>query len=80
VARIRAYILIKVSANSAHEVATKIRKLANVESADPITGPYDIIAVSKVNDLNDIADLVAGKLLTVRGVISTTTCLVMNAT
>ena len=77
-ARMRAYILIKVTANSAHEVAAKIRKLASVESADPITGPYDIIAVTEAKDLNDIADLVTGRLLTVREVTSTTTCLAIK--
>jgi DNA-binding Lrp family transcriptional regulator len=73
--RMRAYILIKVNVNSEREVAEKIRKLASVESADLVTGPYDIIAVTQAKDLNDIADLVTSRLLTVSDVTSTTTCL-----
>jgi DNA-binding Lrp family transcriptional regulator len=80
VARIRAYILIKVTANSAREVAANIRSLTGVESADPTTGPYDIIVVTEGKDLNDIADLVTGRLLTVREVISAVTCSAVKTT
>jgi DNA-binding Lrp family transcriptional regulator len=74
----RAYILIKVTANSDREVAAEIRKLASVQSADLVTGPYNIVAVTQVRDLNDIADLVTGRLLKVSNVISITTCLATN--
>ena len=67
--------MIKVTANSEREVAAEIRKLASVESADLVAGPYNIIAVAQVTDLNNIADLVTGRLITVSDVISVTTCL-----
>jgi DNA-binding Lrp family transcriptional regulator len=80
VAIIRAYILIKVTANSAHKVAENIRNMASVESADPIIGPYDIIAVTEAKDLNDIADLITSRLLRVREITSTKTCLALKNT
>ena len=73
--RMTAYILIKATASSVREVAAEIRELASVESADLVTGPYNIIAVAQVKDLNDIADFVTGRLITVSDIISVTTCL-----
>ena len=76
--RMTAYILIKATANSVREVAAEIRELASVESTDLVAGPYNIIAVAQVKDLNDIADFVTGRLITVSDIISVTTCLAIK--
>jgi len=46
-----------------------------VKSVDPVTGPYDVIAIIEAESLNDIGDLVTGKIHPVPGISRTVTCL-----
>ena len=42
---------------------------------DPVTGPYDIVAIVSAPDLNAVGDLVTSKVHTIRGIVRTVTCL-----
>jgi DNA-binding Lrp family transcriptional regulator len=46
-----------------------------VNSVDTVTGPYDIIAIVERETLNDIGDLVTGKIHPIAGISRTVTCL-----
>ncbi len=59
----------------AKEVAAALKQLEGVKSVDPVTGPYDIIAIAEGETLNDIGDLVTGKIHPVSGITRTVTCL-----
>ena len=41
----KAYLLIETRVGESKEVLNKIAKLDGVKSADPVTGPYDIIVI-----------------------------------
>ena len=71
----KAYILIETSVGKSRNVAGELRSLPSVETVDPVTGPYDIIAVVAGPDLNAVGDLVTGQIHTIPGIVRTVTCL-----
>ncbi len=71
----KAYVLIETAVGRTKEVASAIERLEGVQSVDPVTGPYDIIAVVEGESLNEIGDLVTGKIHPVAGISRTVTCL-----
>jgi len=71
----KAFVLIETAVGKTKEVVAKIRQLEGVKSVDPVTGPYDIITIIEAESLNDIGDLVTGKIHPVAGISRTVTCL-----
>lgn len=76
----KAFVLIETAVGKTKEVASTLKKLEGVDSVDPVTGPYDIIAIIEAAELNDIGDLVTGKIHPITGISRTVTCLAIRAT
>ena len=74
----KAYILIETSVGKTREVATALRAVKGVQSADVVTGPYDIIAIVEVQDLGFIGDMVTGEVHVIGGITRSVTCLAMG--
>ncbi len=74
----KAYILIETSVGKTREVATALRAVKGVQSADVVTGPYDIIAVVEGEDLGFIGDMVTGDVHVIGGITRSVTCLAMG--
>ena len=75
----KAFILIETAVGKNKEVVSLLGKLAGVNSVDIVTGPYDIIAVVEGESLNEIGDLITGKIHPVPGINRTVTCLAIKA-
>jgi DNA-binding Lrp family transcriptional regulator len=71
----KAYVLIETAVGRAKEVAAMIEKLEGVTAVDPVTGPYDIIAIVERDSLNEIGNLVTGSIHPIAGISRTVTCL-----
>ena len=71
----KAFVLIETAVGSTKEVSTALKQLKGVKSVDPVTGPYDIIVIIEAESLNDIGDLVTGKIHPIAGISRTVTCL-----
>lgn len=71
----KAFILIETDVGKSKAVADVLRKLEGVDSADIVTGPYGLIAVIHGETLNDVGELVTGKIHPVPGISRTVTCL-----
>ena len=71
----KAFVLIETAVGKSKEVVTALSKLKGVNSVDTVTGPYDIIAILQGESLNDIGDLVTGKIHPIPGISRTVTCL-----
>ena len=71
----KAYVLIETAVGRAKEVAVALKKLEGVKSVDAVTGPYDIIVIAEGETLNDIGDLVTGRIHPISGISRTVTCL-----
>ena len=73
----KAFVLIETAVGKNKEVATALEKLKGIKSVDIVTGPYDIITVIEGATLNDIGDLVTGKIHPIAGISRTVTCLAL---
>ena len=71
----KAYVLIETVVGRSKEVVAALSGLKGVTSVDTVTGPYDIIAVIQGETLNDIGDVVTGKIHPIAGISRTVTCL-----
>ena len=71
----KAFVLIETAVGRAKEVTAALEKLEGVKGVDLVTGPYDIIVIAEGETLNDIGDLVTGKIHPISGISRTVTCL-----
>ena len=71
----KAFVLIETAVGKNKEVVAALSQLEGVKSVDAVTGPYDVIAVVEGKNLNDIGDLVTGKIHPIAGITRTVTCL-----
>lgn len=65
---VRAIILIEAQVGWSKEVLEHLRSLPGVETADAVTGPYDIIASVTAADLAALADYVTNRIHSVPGI------------
>jgi len=76
----KAFVLIETGVGKTNEVVTALDQLEGVKSVDIVTGPYDIIAIAEGKNLNEIGELVTGKIHPIGGISRTVTCLAIRAT
>ena len=74
---VAAYVLVETEVNAAR-VAEDIRKLEGVESADDVSGPYDIIVRVSARSMDDLGRLVVTRLQGIQGITRTLTCPVVQ--
>lgn len=75
---VSAYVLIQIEMGKAGEVASRIREIDGVDTADIATGPYDIIARTSAETMDDLGRMVVGQIEMVDGITRTLTCPVIN--
>ncbi|MEE8598901.1 MAG: Lrp/AsnC ligand binding domain-containing protein [Dehalococcoidales bacterium] len=71
----KAFVLIETAVGKTKDVATALKQIKGVKSVDAVTGPYDVIAIIEAETLNDIGDVVTGKIHPTTGISRTVTCL-----
>ena len=71
----KAFVLIETAVGRTKEVVAALKQLEGIKSVDPVTGPYDVIAIIEGESLNDIGDIVTGKIHPIAGISRTVTCL-----
>lgn len=75
---VSAYVLIQIEMGMAGEVASRIREIEGVVTADIATGPYDIIARTTADTMDDLGRMVVGQIEMVDGITRTLTCPIIN--
>ena len=76
-ANVEAYVLIQTAVNAA-QVAGEIRGIEGVESAEDVSGPYDVIVRIAAPDMDHLGKMVVGKIQSVEGITRTLTCPIVN--
>ena len=76
-ADVKAFILIQTAVNAGH-VAGDIRRIEGVESAEDVSGPYDVIVRTSAPDMDTLGKLVVSKIQSVEGITRTLTCPIVN--
>lgn len=72
-------VMVKVAANRIPEVAQAIADLEGVSEVYSVAGDVDLIAVVRVREFDQIADVIAGRLSRIEGVLSTDTHVAFRA-
>ncbi|MEU2793462.1 MULTISPECIES: Lrp/AsnC ligand binding domain-containing protein [unclassified Streptomyces] len=70
---ITSIVLIKTSVDQIPEIAEKIAALEGVSEVYSVTGAHDLIAMVRVAEHDDLADVIPGRISKVPGVSSTET-------
>ena len=70
-----AFVLIETSVGRTKEVVSTLKKIKGVKTVNTVTGPYDIITLIEADSLNEIGDLITGKIHDIEGISRTVTCL-----
>lgn len=75
---VSAYILIQTEVGKAAAVAQAIGAIDGVVSSEDVTGPYDVIARSEADTVDDLGKLVVSKVQMIDGITRTLTCTVVH--
>jgi DNA-binding Lrp family transcriptional regulator len=73
----KAFILIETMRGKSKEINAALRQLEGVISVDPVTAPYDFIAIAEGDSLTDIGYMVNLKIKSIDGVSRAVTCTMM---
>ena len=76
---ITAIVMVSVDVNRIPEVAQKIADLDGVSEVYSVAGDVDLIAVVRVREFDQIAEVIAGRLSKVAGVVHTDTHIAFRA-
>lgn len=74
----KAYILIETAVGKSKEVVASIQKLDGIKTVDVVTGPYDLIALVELSDLDSVGDLITSRIHPLVGITRTVTCLAVR--
>ncbi|HPF99810.1 MAG TPA: Lrp/AsnC ligand binding domain-containing protein [Kiritimatiellia bacterium] len=70
---VSALVLLNVSRNKINEVAGKLAEMDGITEVYSVAGEYDLVAVIRVKDNEDLAQLVTNRLLKVEGITKSET-------
>lgn len=73
-----AFVLINCLPGKTKEVLNKISQIPNVQYAEMVLGPYDIIAIIQASEIETIAAIIDEKIRTTDGVDETITCVAIG--
>ncbi|HEX4904952.1 MAG TPA: Lrp/AsnC ligand binding domain-containing protein [Acidimicrobiales bacterium] len=75
---VSAYILIQTEVGKAASVAQAVGAIEGVVSSEDVTGPYDVIARSEAETVDDLGKMVVSKVQMIDGITRTLTCTVVH--
>jgi DNA-binding Lrp family transcriptional regulator len=76
---ITSIVLISAAADRIPEVAARIAEIAGVSEVYSVAGDVDLIAIVRVREFEQIAEVIAGRLSKVDGVLGTDTHIAFRA-
>ena len=71
---VKAYILVNIVSTNLPGALKDIGAIKGVSFVDAVTGPYDAIVKMQTPDMDELGRLITTKLLKVKGVEKTLTC------
>jgi DNA-binding Lrp family transcriptional regulator len=75
---VSAYVLIQTEVGRAAAVAEAATGIEGVQSAEGVTGPYDVIVRVEADDMDAVAKTVVRRIQMVEGITRTLTCPVVH--
>jgi len=75
---VEAYVFVECDHGKSRDVGNKIEKIAGVESAKTVTGPYDVIVLVAASNFKVLGDVVIKKIQAIQGVKRTLTNVIIE--
>jgi DNA-binding Lrp family transcriptional regulator len=75
---VQAFVLVQTEVGKAAAVAQEVRAIPGVDSADDVTGPYDVIVRAAADNMDQLGKLVVARIQAVDGITRTLTCPVVH--
>jgi DNA-binding Lrp family transcriptional regulator len=75
---VQAYVLIQTEVGKAATVARAVASLPGVVAAEGVTGPYDVIVRTEAATVDELGQMVVGRIQLIEGITRTVTCPVVN--
>lgn len=75
---VHAYVLIQTEVGKAASVTRAVASLAGVVAAEGVTGPYDVIVRAEADTVDELGQMVVGRIQLIEGITRTVTCPVVN--
>jgi DNA-binding Lrp family transcriptional regulator len=75
---VHAYVLIQTEVGKAADVATQVGAITGVVLAEDVTGPYDVIARTEADSIDELGRLVVSQVQMIAGITRTITCPVVH--
>ena len=75
---VSAYVLIQTEMDKAASVAAAIAEIEGVVAVDVVTGPYDVIAKTSADTMDELGKMVVSQVQKVPGINRTLTSPVVN--
>ena len=76
---ITAIVLVNTTQGCVPEVAQTLLELRGITEVYSVAGSYDLVALARVRDHEELADLVAGQVQKVQGIKATNTLIAFRA-
>ena len=76
---VTAMVLIKAERSQVNETAQKLVELEGVAEVYSVAGPYDLVAIVRVETNEELASIVTGSMLKLDGIEDTTTLIAFRA-
>jgi DNA-binding Lrp family transcriptional regulator len=76
---VTAIILLKVARERINETAQELSDIEGMSEVFSVSGSYDLIAIARVKENDELAELVTGKMLKVEGITDSQTMLAFRA-
>ena len=73
---VRSYVLIQTEVGQTGRVAREVAEIEGTDSAVPVAGPYDVIAIVEAASIDALGKMVLSRIQGVKGVTRTLTCTV----
>jgi DNA-binding Lrp family transcriptional regulator len=74
-----AFVMIQAERRRMQEVARGLAETPGVEEVYSVTGEWDIIAVLRLKDYDELAEIVTGRMVEIPGIVRTNTHLAFRA-
>ena len=74
-----AFVMIQAERRRMQDVARRLAEIPGVEEVYSVTGEWDIIAVLRLKEYDDLAEIVTGRMVEIPGIVRTNTHLAFRA-
>ena len=76
---VTAIILLNAERSKINEVAAQLADMEGISEVYSVSGKYDLVAIARVPDTDDLADLVTKKMLSISAILKSETMLAFKA-